>query len=110
MKMKLKVMFNNARAWAPLALLVATWGCGGDPGGAAPIPPDPMLVASEARLTYADIILASYQDALDAATVLDGEVTALVAEPSAAHLDAARDAWRNAREPYLQTEVYRFYD
>ncbi|MEL6178511.1 MAG: imelysin family protein, partial [Myxococcota bacterium] len=25
-------------------------------------------------------------------------------------LTAARDAWRASREPYLQTEVYRFYD
>jgi putative iron-regulated protein len=110
MKMKLKVMFKKGPPLLGLApLLVSVVGCGGDPGGAAPIPPDPMLVADEARLTYANIVLANYQDTLDSATVLDGDLTALVAEPSSPSLEAARDDWRNAREPYLQTEVYRFY-
>lgn len=59
---------------------------------------------------YADIVRASYEDSLSAATTLDGALEALVATPSADTLAAARQAWLDSREPYLQTEVYRFYD
>jgi putative iron-regulated protein len=45
---------------------------------------------------------------LAAARVLDEAVAALVAAPSEATLQAAREAWLAARVPYQQTEVYRF--
>ncbi len=64
----------------------------------------------EAAHTYAHIVLASYEDALDAAVALDNAVQEFVAEPSEERLTATREAWLAAREPYLQTEVYRFYD
>jgi putative iron-regulated protein len=57
---------------------------------------------------YADIALAKYADSLALAKKLDEAVDALIARPSAATLAAARDAWRAARPPYQQTEVYRF--
>jgi len=41
---------------------------------------------------------------------MDTAIDAFLAAPDAAGLDAARTAWLDAREPYLQTEVYRFYD
>ena len=109
--MKLKVMFKT-RAPRPLLvpLLLSAAACGGDPGGAAPLPPDPMEVVKDARVTYARIGLASYEDTLDAAVTLDAELSAFVAEPSDDTLEAARRAWLASREPYLQTEVYRFYD
>jgi putative iron-regulated protein len=69
-----------------------------------------MEVAEEARVTYAEIVLTSYTDALVAAEALDAELAAFVADPSQANLDSAREAWLASREPYLQTEVYRFYD
>jgi putative iron-regulated protein len=109
--MKLKVMFKNARASlfvSSLASLVAA--CSGDPGGAAPLKTDWKEVAKDARVTYADIVLASYEDSVEGATTLDGELAAFVADPSEDGLVAARQAWLAAREPYLQTEVYRFYD
>jgi putative iron-regulated protein len=59
---------------------------------------------------YAEIVHASYSDSLSTAQALDSAIASFVAAPSAAGLDAARDAWKAAREPYLQTEVYRFYD
>jgi putative iron-regulated protein len=65
---------------------------------------------AEAVHTYAEIVEASYADSLAGAEALDQRVTALVAAPSEAALEDARDAWRQSREPYLQTEVYRFYD
>jgi putative iron-regulated protein len=58
--------------------------------------------------SYADIAQAKYEDSLSSARQLKNEVDALLAAPSAETLDAARQAWRTARIPYLQTEVYRF--
>lgn len=58
--------------------------------------------------TYADIALAGYQDSLTTAQTLDAAIAALIAAPSEGTLAAARDAWRAARLPYMQTEVFRF--
>lgn len=58
--------------------------------------------------TYADIALAKYEDSLITALALDKAVDALIASPSADTLNAAREAWKAARNPYQQTEVYRF--
>lgn len=58
--------------------------------------------------TYSDIALAKYQDALTTAKVLDGAISKLIAMPTSAALDEARNAWIAARVPYQQTEVYRF--
>ncbi|MEM7614838.1 MAG: imelysin family protein [Pseudomonadota bacterium] len=57
---------------------------------------------------YADIAAAKYEDSLITAQRLQAAVDALVAEPSAEALQAARAAWIAARVPYQQTEVYRF--
>ncbi len=65
---------------------------------------------ADAVSTYAEIVEASYADALADAEALDQGVTALVAAPSDAALDVARGGWLQSREPYLQTEAYRFYD
>ena len=58
--------------------------------------------------TYADIAEAGYADSLETARRLGEAVDALIAEPSAATMQAAREAWLAARVPYQQTEVYRF--
>ena len=58
--------------------------------------------------TYADIAAAAYGDSLAAAERLSAAVDALIAEPSAAALDAAKARWIEARVPYQQTEVFRF--
>jgi len=58
--------------------------------------------------TYADIAQAGYSDSLTSAQTLKAAVDALVAEPSAVTLAAAREAWIAARVPYQQTEVFRF--
>jgi len=57
---------------------------------------------------YADIALAAYGDALQTAKGLDAAVDALIAKPSPATLTAARAAWVYARQPYQQTEAFRF--
>ncbi len=58
--------------------------------------------------TYADIALAGYEDSLTTAQALDTAIDKLIAAPSQATLEAAREAWFAARVPYQQTEVYRF--
>ncbi|MGE0503684.1 MAG: imelysin family protein [Rhizobiaceae bacterium] len=58
--------------------------------------------------TYADIALAGYEDSLSTAKALNVAVDALIAKPSAETLTAAKEAWKAARIPYQQTEVYRF--
>jgi len=58
--------------------------------------------------TYSDIALAKYEDSLTTAKALDSAVDALIAKPSQETLDAARTAWKAARVPYQQSEVYRF--
>jgi len=57
---------------------------------------------------YADMAVAKYEDALTGARVLRTKVNALLAAPSARTLKDARQAWLDARIPYMQTEVYRF--
>ena len=64
---------------------------------------------TQAVLThYADLAEAKYTDALTTAKTLQTAVEALLSDPSDATLAAARDAWKAARVPYQQTEVYRF--
>jgi putative iron-regulated protein len=87
-----------------LALACAGLGCGSDEK--AGLPPN----TGEAVRTYGRIVLASYEDSLAAGQSLDAAAKALAAGPTAETLKGARDAWLAAREPYLQTEVYRFYD
>lgn len=85
-------------------LCTAGWaGCGDSRGG---IPAN----AGAAVQTYARIVRASYEDTLTRTRDLDTAVQAFIAGPSATTLASARTAWLAAREPYLQTEVYRFYD
>lgn len=57
---------------------------------------------------YADVAHAKFEDALVTAKALDAAVDQLIANPSEATLKAARDAWLKARNPYLESEVYRF--
>ncbi|WP_170527284.1 imelysin family protein [Ruegeria arenilitoris] len=79
------------------ALLMATTAAAGD----APAKVDILE-------TYADIAEAKYDDSLRAARKLQAAVAALVDQPSAENLTAARQAWVAARVPYQQTEAYRF--
>lgn len=58
--------------------------------------------------TYADIAEAAYGDSLTTARTMQDAVDALIANPSEDTLAAARAAWLTAREPYMQTEVFRF--
>jgi putative iron-regulated protein len=57
---------------------------------------------------YADLALAVFSDAASTGKALQSAIDALLANPSEATLNAARQAWLAARVPYMQTEVFRF--
>lgn len=65
---------------------------------------------SEAKTTYADIAFASYNDSYTTALALQTAINAFVANPTAQGLEDCKTAWKAAREPYGQTEVFRFTD
>ena len=64
--------------------------------------------ASKVLVNYANIAHAMYEDSLITAESLKSAVNALVAKPTKTNLIRARAAWIAAREPYQQTEGYRF--
>ncbi|MCB1383177.1 MAG: peptidase [Notoacmeibacter sp.] len=57
---------------------------------------------------YAEMGLATYEDALTTAQALDTAIGVLIAAPSPDTLSAARRAWVAARIPYQQSEAFRF--
>lgn len=99
-------------------LLLVTTGCGDDP------PPssadgtgtgdDVMRLTAEevapVAAAYADLVLATYDDALTEAQGLDAAVLALTADPTVQTQEAAKAAWLAARLPYGRSESFRFYD
>ncbi len=60
--------------------------------------------------TNADIAFSAYTDSVATAVLLQTALTTFETTPNAANLQAAKDAWLVSREPYGQTEVYRFRD
>ncbi|MEL6205945.1 MAG: imelysin family protein [Pseudomonadota bacterium] len=63
---------------------------------------------SDVLTTYSDIAEAKYADSLTTAKALQAAIDALIADPSAETLQAAKTAWLAARVPYQQSEAYRF--
>jgi putative iron-regulated protein len=59
--------------------------------------------------TYANIVLATYDDSIETARALDRAVDELIANPSERTLEAARESWKAARIPYGYSEAFRFY-
>lgn len=93
---------------APLALALAatfTVGCTTAPDSATSAEP-----ATKASVVehYADLAHANYEDALITARKLDTATDQLIAAPTEANLEAAKEAWLAARVPYQQSEVFRF--
>lgn len=63
----------------------------------------------EALQQYANLVLANYQDSYNTALTLKQAVDAFVAAPTEAGFQACKTAWLNARNPYGQSEAFRFY-
>jgi putative iron-regulated protein len=106
-------MFTTSLRTATLAglLCFGLVGCGDDEESDDKSGPTaiPEALTHEASEAYQSIALAGYEDAYEAALELDAALNALVDGPSEQTLEAARNAWLAAREPYLQTETFRFY-
>ncbi|MBL4805723.1 MAG: peptidase [Rhodobacteraceae bacterium] len=70
----------------------------------------PAMAVTKAEVldNYANIAQANYGDSLTLAVALSAAVEALITDPSAENLQAAKTAWLASRVPYQQTEVYRF--
>ncbi|HVO03611.1 MAG TPA: imelysin family protein [Candidatus Cybelea sp.] len=66
--------------------------------------PDPKAILAN----YADMGVAVYQDSIAGAEKLKAAVDAFLAAPTDANLATARDAWKAARVPYMQSEAFRF--
>ncbi len=92
--MKMKTLLSHSIATA------LTFGC--STAFAADVTPKQVVAH------YADIAHAVYADALSTAKVLDQKIQSFIAQPSAANLQAVKQAWLNARVPYQQSEVFRF--
>src|ERR1700748_2042712 len=58
---------------------------------------------------YANILEAGYTDSYNAALTLQTKINTFIANPTAQGLTDAQAAWIAAREPYMQTEMGRFY-
>ncbi len=66
-------------------------------------------VTKEAVLSnYADLALHMYGDSLTTAKQLKTALQVMTDEPTPANMENAKQAWKAARAPYQQTEVYRF--
>jgi putative iron-regulated protein len=74
---------------------------------AGPASAEPPTAASVVS-TYADIAAATFADSHTAAVALQKKIDELLAKPNEQTLTAARAAWISSREPYMQTEVFRF--
>ena len=81
-------------------------GPAGDPGD--PGTPAAAVTRDDVLRTNGNIAYLAYGDSLVTAIELRSALEQLVDEPTEANLAAAREAWLAAREPYGQTEVYRF--
>lgn len=90
-----------------LSLAVATALVFASPVFASPVFAAPS--AAQVSQHYANLVEANYQDVLTRVKALQTAVDTFVAAPSVEGLEQAKQAWLAAREPYGQTEAFRFY-
>ena len=127
------MFISKVRFLLPLLLAVLLGACEGDDGDAGPAgpagaagPPGAMgdpgpagdqgepgtpaaaVTRDDVLHTNANIAYLAYGDSVVTALELQAALKKLVEEPTEANHHAAKKAWLAAREPYGQTEVYRF--
>jgi putative iron-regulated protein len=90
------------------ASLLMACGGGSSSNDGSLIPEINMEKAQLVLNTNADIALAAYTDSVVTAKLLQTALTTFKETPTADNLTAAKKAWLVSREPYGQTEVYRF--
>jgi CxxC motif-containing protein (DUF1111 family) len=92
---------NRSTGTFLLVVIGSSAGCAGN------VPDD---MPSAVLQTYADIVLATYEDSVAGARALDRAIDALLAEPGERTLNAARERWKEARASYGYSEAFRFYN
>lgn len=91
---------------AVVGMSVVLVGCGSpEPNNTPSLPENTPQVIDG----YAQIVSATYTDALAGALATDASLAALVASPSEMTLATARQTWLSARDAYGQSEGFRFY-
>lgn len=63
----------------------------------------------ESLENYANLVYTSYDDSYNTAAAMKQAIDAFLANPTADGFEACKAAWLYARNPYGQTEAYRFY-
>ena len=106
----MKIFLTRFYFLSVLALLVVS--CSSDDGGVdvPEIPGTEQVEKSDVIANYAELVYKNYQDAYDGATALQTALSTFVADPTEDNFEAAKTAWLAAREPYGQTEAFRFSD
>jgi putative iron-regulated protein len=119
---KHRIIRKVAVAGAATIVAVGFVGCSSDSGSdgttgdatttsaAAPAPTLTEEQATAAATTYADLVFAAYSDTISAATEMQADIAAFVADPTEATLETAKESWLTARDAYGPTEVFRFSD
>ena len=75
----------------------------------AEVPPPFLDACQRAAKHYSTLAFASYSAAHSKAIELSRSLESFIENPNEMGLKMAREAWKASREPYLQTEVFRFY-
>ncbi len=57
---------------------------------------------------YANLVYKNYQDSYNSAKTMQTAINTFVANPTEGNFEAVKKAWKDAREPYGQTEAFRF--
>jgi putative iron-regulated protein len=70
----------------------------------------PTYGAAAEVMSYADLVHRSYDAAYQKALVMQKAIDAMIAQPDAKTLEAARAAWVDAHITYSYTEAFRFYE
>jgi putative iron-regulated protein len=101
------------------AALIGVTACSGDDGddtdttdtteAAAQVELEP-AAAQAAVDTYADLVYTSYNDLVVSTQAMNTALDRFTDDPTEATLQAAKQAWLDARVLYGPTEAYRFYD
>ncbi len=97
---------------AAAVLAVSSMALASFPAAAASTPAATAATAVDHKAVashYAALVYSNYSDTLAAAQDMQAAIAAFVKAPSAEGMEKARQAWRDAREFYGQTEAFRFY-
>lgn len=96
------------KALSYLVVLLLLAGCGKKQSAKATAQTDNSELKKAIIENYAELVYANYEDSLTTAKKLQEDINAFVSKPSAEGFEAAKKSWLAAREPYGQTEAFRF--